>query len=134
MKLETRMVRDVMTRGVVLVSMDATVKQIAEILSKNRLSAVIVSGSEGEAAGMVSNMDILKVIGKDDWENLKAEDIMTTMMESVEPTCQLNEAVRKMRDNRIHRLFVFSERCFGVPRKPIGILSISDIVREAANT
>lgn len=133
MKLETRLLRDVMTRGVVSVPMHATVKQIAEILSKKRLSAVAVSGPEGEAIGLVSTMDILKAIGKEDWENQRAEDIMTTYLESLDPECQLNEAVRIMREKHIHRLFVFSERGVGASQRPIGVLSISDIVKEAAN-
>lgn len=118
-----------MTRGVVSVSMDATVKEIAEILTRKRLSAVAVSGPEGEAVGRVSNMDILKSIGKDDWENQRAEDIMTTYHESPGPACRLNEAVRLMREKHIHRVFVFSEPGVGASQRPIGILRISDIVK-----
>jgi predicted transcriptional regulator len=113
--------------------MHATVKQIAEILSTKRLSAVTVSGPEGETIGIVSNMDILKTIGKENWGDMKAEDIMSTYLESVEPTCHLKEAAIIMREKHIHRLIVFSERGVGASQRPIGILSISDIVREAAH-
>ncbi len=112
--------------------MDATVKQIATMLSKQGLSGVAVISPEGEAMGVISDMDILKVIGKDDWENLPAESIMTSHLETVKPTSTLCEAAKIMREKHIHRLLVFSEKGVGASQRPIGILSASDIVREAA--
>lgn len=132
MRLENKLLREVMTRGVVTVPMDATVKQIATMMSKQGLSAVAVTSSEGEAMGVISDMDILKVIGKDKWENLAAESIMTPHMETVKPTSTLGEAAKIMREKHIHRLLIFSERGVGASQRPIGILSTSDIVREAA--
>lgn len=132
MRLEDKLLRDVMTRGVVTVPLDATVKQVATMLSKQGLSGVAVISSDGEAMGVISDMDILKVIGKENWENLPAESIMTPRIEIVKPTCTLGEAAKIMREKHIHRLLVFSERGVGASQRPIGILSASDIVREAA--
>lgn len=132
MRLENKPLRDVMTRGVVTVPMDATVKQIATMLSKQGLSAVAVISPDGEAMGVISEIDILKVIGKEDWENLPAESMMTSPIEIVKPTSTLGEAAKIMREKHIHRLLIFSERGVGASQRPIGILSASDIVREAA--
>jgi CBS domain-containing protein len=132
LRLENKLLRDIMTRGVVTVPMDATVKQIATMLSKQGLSGVAVISPEGGAMGVISDMDILKVIGKDDWENLPAESIMTSHLEAVKPTSTLGEAAKIMREKHIHRLLVFSEKGVGASQRPIGILSASDIVREAA--
>jgi len=132
LRLENKLLRDIMTRGVVTVPMDATAKQIATMLSKQGLSGVAVISPEGEAMGVISDMDILKVIGKDDWENLPAETIMTSHLEAVKPTSTLGEAAKIMREKHIHRLLVFSEKGVGASQRPIGILSASDIVREAA--
>lgn len=132
MKLENKLLRDVMTRGVVTMPMDATVKEIATILSKQGLSGVAVISEDGEAMGVVSDTDILKVIGKENWENIPAESIMTSRVETVKPTSTLAEAAKIMRDKHIHRLLIFSERGVGASQRPIGILSASDIVREAA--
>jgi CBS domain-containing protein len=132
LRLENKLLRDVMTRGVVTVPMDATVREVATMLSKQGLSAVAVISDDGEAMGVISDMDILKVIGKDDWENLPAESIMTPRIEIVKPTSTIGEAARIMREKHIHRLLIFSERGVGASQRPIGILSASDIVREAA--
>jgi CBS domain-containing protein len=132
MRLENKLLRDVMTRGVVTVPLDATVKEVAAMLSDQGLSGVAVISSDGEAMGVISDMDILKVIGKENWENLPAESIMTSHIEIVKPTSTIGEAARIMREKHIHRLLVFSERGVGASQRPIGILSASDIVREAA--
>ncbi len=132
MRLENKLLRDVMTRGVVSVQMDATVKQITTVLSKHGLSGIAVISEDGEAMGVISDMDILKVVGKENWENMTAESVMTSHMESVRPIITLGNAAKIMREKHIHRLFIFSERGVGASKRPIGILSASDIVREAA--
>ncbi len=132
MRLENKLLRDVMTRGVVTVPMDATVKEVATMLSNQGLSGVAIISPDGEAMGVISDMDILKVIGKENWENLPAESVMTSHIEIVKPTSTIAEAARIMREKHIHRLLVFSERGVGASQRPIGIVSASDIVREAA--
>ena len=132
MKPENKLLRDVMTRGVVTVHMDATVKQIAAMLSKQGLSGVAVIDNQGAAMGVISGMDIIKVMGKKNWESLMAENIMTSRVETAKPTCTIAEAARMMREKNIHRLLVLSETGIGISQRPIGILSTSDIVREAA--
>ncbi len=77
-------------------------------------------------------MDILKVIGKENWENITAESIMTSNIQMIRPMCTLGEAAKLMREKAVHRLLVFSEHGVGASHRPIGILSASDIVREAA--
>ena len=131
-RFENRLLRDIMTRGVVTVPVTAKVRAIASLLSKQGLSGVAVIGNDGVAVGVISNMDILKVIGKENWENMSAESIMTSNIQMVRPMCTLGEAAKIMREKSIHRLLVFSERGVGASHRPIGILSASDIVREAA--
>ncbi len=133
MRFENRLLRDVMTRGVVTVPMDATVKEIAAILTGHGLSGVAVIGPDGVAVGVISDMDILKVIGKENWEKISAESIMTSDIQMIRPICTLCEAAKIMREKAIHRLLVLSERGVGASHRPIGIVSASDIVREAAN-
>jgi len=131
-RLENKVLRDVMTRGVVTVQMDATVKHISKLLSGCGVSAVAVVGHEGETMGIVSDMDILKIIGKENWENYRAESIMSSKVESVKATSTLCDAARIMKQKHIHRLLILSEQGVGASQRPVAILSASDIVREAA--
>ncbi len=132
MRFENRLSRDIMTRAVVTVPMDATVKEIATMLTRQGLSGVAVIGPTGVAVGVVSDMDILKVIGRHHWEKITAESIMTSDIQMIKPMCTLGEAAKIMREKAIHRLLVFSERGVGASHRPIGILSASDIIREVA--
>ena len=131
MKLRNKLLRDIMTRGVVTVSIKDNAKQIAKLLSNKDLSGVAVVGDEGKIVGIISDMDIVKVIGIENWENMKAESIMTPNIETVEPTNTVNDAANIMKRKHINRLLILSESGVGVSQKPIGILSVSDIVREA---
>jgi len=132
LKLDKKLLRDVMTRGVVTAPMDATVKEVATLLSKQGVSAVTIISPDGEAVGIISEMDLLKVIGKENWENMPAESIMSSRIESVKPTSTLGEAAKIMMKKHIHRLLVLSERGVGASQRPVGILSASDIVRVLA--
>ena len=131
-RFENKLLRDIMTRGVVTVPIRATVKDIASLLSKQGVSGVAVIGNDGVAVGVISDMDILKVIGKENWENISAESIMTSNIQVIRPMSTLGEAAKLMREKSVHRLLVFSERGVGASQRPIGIVSASDIVREAA--
>lgn len=132
MKLKNKLLRDVMTRGVLTVSINDTCKQIAKLLSKKDISGVCVVGDDGKAVGVISEMDILKIIGIENWENMTAESIMTSNLETVEPTSTLIEAANIMNSRHVHRLLILSEGGVGMSQKPIGILCVSDILREAA--
>ncbi|HEY9204741.1 MAG TPA: CBS domain-containing protein [Candidatus Methanoperedens sp.] len=134
MRLENKLLRDVMTRGVVTVPMDATAKQIAALLSKHGLSGAAVIGPDGEAMGVISDMDLLRIIGEENWEKMPAESIMTPRLETVGPTSTVADAAKIMKEKRIHRLLIFSERGVGASQRPVGIISASDIVREAAES
>ncbi|MFA4956713.1 MAG: CBS domain-containing protein [Candidatus Methanoperedens sp.] len=132
MKSKNSLIRDVMTRGVVTVSIKNTCMQVTKILSKKDFSGVCVVGDDGKAVGVISNMDILKVIGKDNWENMTAESIMSPNLETVEPTSTLIEAANIMKTKHVHRLLILSEGGVGISQTPIGIVSVRDIVRESA--
>ena len=132
MRFENTLSRDIRTRDVITVPMNETVKHIADLLCRKRLTGVVVTNNFGEAMGVISDTDILKVIGKGGWENMTAENIMSYNLEFVRPTSTLTEAAIIMREKHIHRLLVLSEGGVGASHRPIGILSASDIIREAA--
>lgn len=130
--LRDLMARGVMTRGVITASVNENCKNIAKLLSEKDISGVCIIGDDGKAVGVISEMDIIKVIGMENWENMRAESIMTSNLEKVEPNTTLIEAANIMRKRHVHRLLILSEGGIGMSQTPIGILSISDIIREAA--
>ena len=119
-------VRDVMTRGVITVPFDTPVSEIAKLLVRERISGIVVTAPSGEAVGVISEIDIIKVFEKD-WDKLTAEDVMSTVVRTVDPETTLRKAAAIMRDLNIHRLVILSLK--PAPGVPIGILTASDILR-----
>lgn len=132
MTKECKLVRDVMTRGVVTVPISAKIKDAADLMVKYRLSGIAVMGSHGKVLGIVSNTDLLKVLGKE-WKDTTIESIMTSNIVGIDPTDTLADAAKVMYDNHVHRLLVLSETGVGASQRPIGIISAGDIVREIVN-
>ncbi len=132
MKIAEKMIRDVMTRGVVTASPDTPVKEIAERMVNQHLSGVAVIGMQGDMLGFISEMDIVKVLHKPDLKQLTAEDVMSSRLIAVAPDATLGRAARIMDEGHIHRLLILSEKGVGASQRPIGILSTTDIVREVA--
>ena len=119
-------VRDVMTRGVITVPFDTPVSEIAKLLVRERISGIVVTAPNGEAVGVISEIDIIKVFDKD-WDKLTAEDVMSTVVRTIDPETTLRKAAAIMRDLNIHRLVILSLK--PAPGVPIGILTASDILR-----
>jgi predicted transcriptional regulator len=119
-------VRDVMTRGVITVSHDTPVNEIVKILVRKDISGIVVTAPDNEAVGVISGIDIIKVMDKD-WGRLTAEDIMSSFVRAIDPETTLRKAADTMRELNIHRLLVLS--LSPAPGVPIGVLSASDILR-----
>ncbi|MFH1096410.1 MAG: CBS domain-containing protein [Candidatus Desantisbacteria bacterium] len=123
-------VLDIMTRGVVSVHLDDSVRSVVETLAQNKIHAVAVIVPGGEVAGVISEIDVLGFINED-IDNLTAEDIMcSTCVRTITPQTPLIEAAKMMREMKCHRLLIMAE----APRDDVavGILSASDIVAEMA--
>jgi CBS domain-containing protein len=153
---ETDVVRetvyDVMTHGVVMVSMTQTVRETAKVLSERRIHRVVVTDDDGEMIGVVAAMDLLKPwtgdYGSPERDDAIALDVMTQDIEAIEHWRTLPEAAARMADRHIHALLVLlangeisgdlASRPIMATRAgavagvniPIGLVSATDIVRE----
>ena len=134
MKISEKLIRDVMTRGVVTVSPDTPVKEIAERMANQHLSGVAVISAQGDALGFISGIDMIKVLRKPDLKRLTAEDIMSSCLIAIAPDATLGKAAKIMDLGNIHRLLILSEKGVGASQRPVGILSTSDIVQEVAKS
>ena len=119
-------VRDVMERGVITVPFDTPVSEIARILVEKDVPAVAVTAPDDEAVGVVSEVDIMKVFDKN-WDNLTAEDIMSSFVRTIDPETTMKKAADIMGELKIHRLLILSlSPAYGVP---VGLLTASDILK-----
>ncbi|MBI4167828.1 MAG: CBS domain-containing protein [Candidatus Aenigmarchaeota archaeon] len=118
------LIRDVMTKNVVSINENDSVRVAAETMAKNRVGSLIVR-SEFGPIGIVTESDIIKkVVSKNaDTESTKVSEIMNTPMIFAAPEQNIIDAASIMITNRIRRLPIIQNN------KIVGIITHTDIVR-----
>jgi CBS-domain-containing membrane protein len=147
--MSDRFVRDVMTREVVTATPSTPFKAIAEMLASHRIGAVPVVDDARRPVGIVSEADLLlkqelagasrrppMVPALDSWlhrrarhkaSGLRAADVMTTPVVTVEPGRTLADTARVLHARRLRHAPVVD----GAGRL-IGIVARSDLLRPFA--
>jgi CBS domain-containing protein len=123
--LRTRMlVKDVMSSPVLTTDVDAPSNKIARLMDENKLGCVIVTDADGKPLGMITERDLVtRVLGKNlRPDTVKAKDIMTSPLATIEPEATISDAARRMSRLDIRRLGVIYKGDL------IGLISSKDIV------
>ena len=123
--LRTKMlVRDVMSSPVVTMDEDETSNKAAANMDMHDLGAVIVTNKSGKSIGIITERDlVLRVIAKNlKPDTVKAKEIMTTPLVTVEPETTISDAARRMTRLDIRRLVVIYKGNL------VGIISSKDIL------
>jgi signal-transduction protein with cAMP-binding, CBS, and nucleotidyltransferase domain len=117
------LVREVMNSPVLSVLPNEDVQSIASKMSAAKVGSVVVLKDE-IPIGIITDGDIVsKVASKNSLPNsIKAEEIMTTPLRTIESEKEIIEAARQMLSQRIKRLGVTYRKSL------VGIISISDIL------
>ena len=74
----TKLVRDVMHRGVITCWADELLIDVARRLHEYAINAIFVLDESGRAEGVISQTDLAKTYMQGDWQHRIAEEIMTT--------------------------------------------------------
>ena len=112
--------KDIMTRDIITVKPNMTVKQLAMLLIKNQISGAPVAAEDGKIVGVVSESDILAKKAK------QVKGIMSTKVVSVTEETPVEEIARLMSTHKIKRLPVMRDSAI------VGIVSRADIVSAIA--
>jgi predicted transcriptional regulator len=118
--------RDVMTRWVITVRPDASVKEIADKLSRHRVSAVPVVDDEEKLLGVVSEIDLLPQVAgirrAGDGVPHTAADVMSRRIVTVAPDTDVREVAKLLLRHRLRRLPVVEDG------RVVGIVSRGDLI------
>jgi CBS domain-containing protein len=109
-------VKDVMTRDVITFQEQTPLSEIAEILSRRRITGAPVLDPDGYVVGIVSEVDVFARRGE------TARDVMSPNVITVGEETSLVEVAQIMAGERIRRLPVLSAG------KLIGLVSRSDVL------
>lgn len=112
--------KEIMTRDIISVAPELTVRKLAMTLVKNQISGAPVTGKTGKIVGIVSEADIVAKKGKD----VKA--IMSKKVISIAEDTPVEEIAQLMTKHKIKRLPVMNGG------KVVGIVSRADIVNAIA--
>ena len=114
----------IMQKPVVATTTRASARDIAAQLVRNEFSGMPVAERDGTLMGVVTEADILRVLGEGKaLETLTAADIMTEKPATVDLEAPIREVIQILQEHRILRVPV-TER-----GRLVGIISRSDIIR-----
>lgn len=143
---------EIMTKGVITTSPDASARQVARLLCDHDISAVPVCDDHRNLIGIVSEGDLMRPFAQENllkrawWLNVLAEgndlapeflayvsadrrcakDLMTTGVISAKEDTDLNVIADLMTKNRVKRVPILRDG------KLVGIVARSDVVRALA--
>jgi CBS domain-containing protein len=117
-------VEDVMVKEVITIDENSSVKEAAEVMNKFEIGCLIAV-RKGKAMGIITERDLLKRVVADakDAGKTKVKDIMSSPLVVVEPSMELEEAVKLMFQMKIKKLPVVDGK------RLVGLISLTDIAR-----
>lgn len=142
--------QDIMTKNVVSVTTDTSVKDLARVLLNNNISGVPVLDKEGKVCGIATESDLIfqnkrvhvppfitildSFLFLDNPEKMEQElkkiagatvlDIFTDEVVTIKPDTPLDEIATLMTEKKIHTLPVLSEE-----GEMVGVVGKKDIIR-----
>ena len=130
----TKLVRDLMHRGLITCRQNAALGQLAVLLYQHHVHALVVVDRDNRPVGLFSDFDLmagewLSADGEslDVMRRLTAADLMSYPIVSVESDVPLTQAAKLMIEKDVNRLMVTETG------KPAGIISSSDFVASIAD-
>ena len=129
----TKLVRDLMHPGVLTCQPDASLGQVAVLLTQHKVHALVVSDPEDRPLGIISDYDLLagEWLSVDDeslstMRKLTAHDLMSYPVDTIDANVPLKEAAHTLIEEDVSRLLVTEKG------KPVGIISTTDFVASIA--
>lgn len=118
------LVKDVMSSPVITTEENATANKVAELMGKHGLGCIIVTSKDAKPLGIITERDLVeRVLAKNiKPDTIKAKDVMTSPLMTIEPDETINEAARRMNRLNVRRLGVVYKG------QLIGLLSSKDIL------
>ncbi len=118
------LVRDIMSSPVITMDENAASNLAAAAMDKNDLGCVIITNKAGKSIGIITERDlVIRVLSKNlKPDSVKAKEIMTTPLVTIEPDATISEAARRMNRLDVRRLGVIYKGNL------VGIITSKDVL------
>ena len=118
-------VSQIMTRDVLSVYPGQSFAEAVGLMANRPFRHVLVIHPNGRLAGVISDRDLLRVMGATtDWKEKKVSDVMTQDVATVTPETPLSAAVREMLARRVNCLPVLYDE----NKQVCGIVTSTDLL------
>lgn len=119
-------IEEVMSRHLQSVHKDATLHEVAQLMRDHQIGDVLVTTDDNKLCGIITDRDIVirAIADGEDPDQIRAGDICTDQIVTIEPSASLDDAVQLMRERAIRRVPVVRDEV------PVGIVSIGDLALE----
>lgn len=120
------LVKDIMNSPVIALPSNATVNEIARVMSEMRIGSIIITENgkpDGKPLGMVTDWDIVsKAAVRDEKPSrIRASDIMQNLI-TIDSEASITDAARLLRKHNVKRLgVIYKDRV-------VGVVSSSDVI------
>jgi len=103
----------------------ASIAEAVEVLNTRRIGAIVVTTTDGKVAGILSERDVVRHLGKD-WSSLASRpvsEVMTKDVVTMSRRATVAEVMERMTERRIRHLPIVDNG------ELVGIVSIGDVVK-----
>jgi CBS domain-containing protein len=118
-----------MTPFPVVIGVDTTLDEVAEVFAQNGISGAPVVDGRGRMIGVISQTDLVRVAALSSahhhaFGGYTARHVMTHEPVTARADLPLGAAVRRLEEHGVHRLVIVADD----GATPIGIVSVSDLL------
>lgn len=125
-----RLVRDLMSVGVLTCSPDTPVVELTRVLLEKDLEGAVMLDEHGHAAGMVNRDDLVRAYAFGDYEQATVQEVMQDGVPQIPPDIPLTAAAQIMMD-RNQRIVFLMHHAAGI-EYPAAMLSYTHLLRHMA--
>lgn len=128
--MHAKNVKDIMHVGLISCPLNTPIPDVARAMVKNNISAIIVTDETGHLAGLIARTELVVLYGYQEmWPHMTAEQVMVRNVATIAPEETAAKAAQEMNRLKFDRLIV-TETTAGGKHKPVGVVSMTDIVRD----
>lgn len=115
---------------VITIASTASLREACDVLSEQRIGAVVVAGKDGSVAGVFSERDVVRAISRDGADVLDqpVSSVMTRALITAAPSTSINALMELMTEKRVRHIIIMDEG------RLAGFVSIGDVVKRKIET
>jgi CBS domain-containing protein len=129
MSMAASVVRDIMTKSIVMIDHDKSALEAAKIMAEKGISSLFVV-KDNHPIGIVTERDFIKKLCAKELSiaEVKISDIMSQILTTADPNTPIEVAVQRMVNHKIRRLPIMEGG------KLVGIITVTDLAKHLRTT